>query len=82
MTDSLECLCACVKCSVYQYAADSLRSTGFLTVRRPVQRDLALAVWDADVGVVLDQEADVFRSVIKRRPVESSLLLRQRVRER
>ena len=51
---------------VYQYAADSLCGAGLLTVRCPVQRDLALAVWDADVGVMLDQKANVFGSVIKR----------------
>lgn len=56
----------CVHSSVYQYAADSLSGAGLLTVRCPVQRDLALAVRDANVGVVLDQEAHVFRTVIKR----------------
>lgn len=63
MTNSLECVC--VHNSVYQYTANSLCSAGLLTVRCPVQRDLALAVWDADVGIVLDQKANVLRSVIK-----------------
>lgn len=59
---------------VYQDAADSLRGAGLLAVRSPVQRDLAFVVRDADVGVVFDQEADVFGPVIKGRPVQSSLL--------
>lgn len=50
---------------MYQYAADSLRGTRLLTVCSPVQRNLALAVWDPDVGVVLDQKADVLRSIKK-----------------
>lgn len=65
MTNSLESVCVCVHKSVYQYTADSLSSAGLLTVRCPVQRDLALTVWDANVGIVLDQKANVFRSVIK-----------------
>ncbi len=51
---------------VYQYTADSLRCAGLLTVRCPVQRDFALAVWDANVGIVLDQKANMLGSVIKR----------------
>lgn len=51
---------------MYQDTADSLRGPGFLAVRGPVQGDLALAVGDPDVGVVLDEEADVLRPVIKR----------------
>lgn len=50
---------------VYQYTADSFCGTGLLTVCSPVQGDLAFTVWDADVGVVLDQKANVFWSVIK-----------------
>lgn len=61
-------------CGVYQYTADSFCGTGLLTVCSPVQGDLAFTVWDADVGVVLDQKANVFWSVIKSRPVKSSLL--------
>lgn len=59
---------------VYQDAVDGLRGTGLLAVCSPVQRNLPFIVWDADVGVVFDQEADVFGSVIKGRPVQSSLL--------
>jgi len=75
------CVCVCVHNSVYQYTADSLCGAGLLTVRCPVQRDLALAVWDPNVGIVLDQKANVFRSVIESRPMESSLLHRERVRD-
>lgn len=71
----------CMHSRVYQYTADSLRSAGLLTVRCPVQRDLALAVWDANVGIVLDQKANVFWPVIKCRPVERRLLYREKVRE-
>lgn len=58
--------CVCGLDVAYQYTADSLGGTGLLTVCSPVQGDLALTVWDADVGIVLDQKANVFGSVIKR----------------
>lgn len=61
MTNSVACVFVCV----YQYTADCLCGAGLLAVRSPVQGDLAFAVWDADVGIVLDQEADMFWSVIK-----------------
>lgn len=61
---------------VYQDTADSLRGAGLLTVRCPVQRDLSLAVWNADVGIMFNQKAYVLRPVIKRRPVQSGLLQR------
>lgn len=70
----------CAHNSVYQYTADSLRSAGLLTVCRPVQRDLPFAVWNADIGIMLDQEANVLWSVIKCRPVESGLLYREKVK--
>lgn len=54
-------VCACL----YQNTADGLCGAGLLTVCSPVQRDLALTVWDANVGIVLDQETNVFWSVIK-----------------
>ena len=73
-----EYLCVRVCVCVYQYTADSLCSAGLLAVCCPVQRDLALTVRDADVGVMLDQKANVFWSVIKCRPVESGLLHRER----
>ena len=63
---SLVCVCVCVNAGVYQYTADSLCGARLLTVCGPVQRDLALTVGDADVGIVLDQKAHMFRSVIKR----------------
>lgn len=50
----------------YQYTADSLRGAGLLTVCSPVQRDLSFVVWNADVGVMFDEEANVFWPVIKR----------------
>lgn len=67
MTKSLESICVCVcahKC-VYQYTADSLRSAGLLAVCCPVQRDLSFAVWNANIGIMLDQKANVLWSVIK-----------------
>lgn len=70
-------MCVHVQDSLYQYAADSLCGAGLLAVCSPVQRDLPLTVWDADVGVVLDQKANVFWSVIEGRPVEGSLLQTQ-----
>lgn len=69
MINSVVCMCVFLHSGVYQYTADSLCGTGLLTVCGPVQGDLALAVWDADVGVMLDQEANVLWSVIKCRPV-------------
>lgn len=50
---------------MYQDAADSLCGAGLLAVCSPVQRNLPFVVRDADVGVVFDQEADVFGPVIK-----------------
>ena len=55
----------CEDRAVYQYAADSLCGAGLLTVCGPVKGNLALTVRDADVGIVFDQEAYVFWSVIK-----------------
>lgn len=56
----------CVHSDVYQYTVNSLCGAGLLTVGSPVQWDFAFTVWDADVGIVLDQKANVFWSVIKR----------------
>lgn len=56
---------------------DALHGVGgarVFVVGGPVQRNLALAVGDADVGVVFDEQFDVFRVVIKGTPVQGSLL--------
>lgn len=63
---------------MYQDTADSLCRAGLLTVCGPVQRDLPLAVWNSDIGVVFNQKAYVLRPVIKCRPVQSSLLQREK----
>lgn len=56
----------CFFSPIYQDTAHGLCGTGLLTVRSPVQRNLPLAVWYAYVGIMLDQKADVLRTVIKR----------------
>ena len=83
ITGSMSSRCVCGG-RAYQDAADRLRGAGLLAVGGPVQGDLTLAVRDADVGVVLDQQTHVFRPVVERGPVEGGLLLGQgeRVRDR